>query len=467
MHAWSEIFWKRYPALYLALCFLLGIASAFYLYLLPLIFFIPKKKLWWIVLAGLLYFKCLYPSFPPSGEGVAIFHIEEVKSHSGPFHSSLVYVGKVKSFRSDNGTWHRIPCRLYMYQRKNRPKANCDYVIPSAELIEFAPHRYILKGKGKWLPIEKTFSLAEWRFQTKEKVKQALQSHYKDKRNFALMSALLTGNLENRILSYQFGAVGLQHLLAISGFHFALLTLFLAFLLRRFLPERAMAACLIVLLCGYFFYMGGAPSISRAWIGVMIFLIGMLFSFRPTALNALGMALLCALVLDPLVVTEIGFQLSFGATLGILLFYKTFEQKFEVLLPKRPFDQLKQMPHLDQWGYLLCAYIRKVLALNGAVLTFTLPLLLFHFHTFPLLSLVYNLFFPLLFSFLMAGLMLGLFIPGVSFINGYYASFLLDLIANAPKRLMFHLGVKEALILSASIVLFIGIKKGYYSLRKI
>lgn len=119
--------------------------------------------------------------------------------------------------------------------------------------------------------------------------------------------------------------------------------------------------------------MGNAPSISRAWIGVMIYLVGLLFSFRPSALNALGVALLTALVIDPLVIIEVGFQLSFGATLGILLFYKLFEEKLQILLPKRPYKELLQMQKLDQWGYLMCAYIRTVLALNGAVLTFTPP----------------------------------------------------------------------------------------------
>jgi len=455
----NSLVWKRYPALVVAVAFLIGIASAFHIYLLVFALLIPKRQLWLVSLAGLLYCKLLYPSFPASEEGSALFHIEEVKHHTGPFHSGLVYVGKVKSFSSKRGTWHRIPCRLYMYKQKSRPLAHCDYLIPKASLSEIAPHRYILKGKGEWLPIEKSFSLAERRFQIKEKAKKLMKSQYKDKRTRDLMTALLTGSLENRILSYQFGRVGLQHLLAISGFHFALLTLFLAFVLKRFLPERVMAACLILLLSIYFFYMGSAPSISRAWIGVMIFLLGMLFSFRPTALNALGMALLIALLSNPLVVIEIGFQLSFGATLGILLFYKVFEEKLQFLLPKRPFRELKQMPPLDQWGYLLCAYIRKVLALNGAVLTFTLPLLLFHFHTFPLLSLVYNLFFPLLFSFLIGGLVLGLIIPGVNLLNGIYAAFLLDLIANAPKRLMFHLGVREALIIAALGIILLGIKK--------
>jgi len=453
MNSLSEIFWRRYPALYLALCFLLGLASACHLYLFTLTLFIPKKALWGVVLMGLIYFKCLYPSLPPGGEGVAVFQIEEVKRHKGPFHSSLVYVGKVKAFRQGSRAWYRIPCRLYMHHKKNRPKANCEYLIPSATLIKISPFRYILKGAGEWLPVKRTFSFAEWRFQAKERVRNMLRAHYTDKRSYALMSVLFTGDSESSILSYQFGKVGVQHLLAISGFHFAILSLFLALLLKLFLPKRGVIAGLIPFLCAYLFYMGGAtPSISRAWIGMITFTIGILFSFRPTALNSLGISLLFAL-LSPLTMANISFQLSFSATLCILIFYKKFQKTLELLLPKRPFDQLQRMPLLDQGGYLICSYIRNVLALNGAVLTFTLPLLIFHFHSFPLISLIYNLFIPPLFVFLMGGAILGLFIPGVSFINGHYTSLLLDLIANAPKKLGFCLGIKTTLMLATSIVL--------------
>jgi len=440
---------QKYPALFWGLAFLIGIASSFHFYLLAFALLLPKKKLWCIALFGLLYSALLIPSFPQSGEGSAVFHIEEVKRHNGPFNSCLVYRGKVKKFSSVDGEFRRIPCQLYMYKKKNRPLAHCDYLIPKASLLEIAPHRYILRGKGEWIPIENSFSFAEKRFEVKESIKKFIKSKYSKRRVQDLMGALLIGNLESRTLSYQFSKVGLKHLLAISGFHFALLTLFLAFVLKRFLNERALAATLIILLTTYFVYMGGAPSISRAWIGVMIFLIGMVFSYRPTALNTLGVALLVALILNPIVALDIGFQLSFGATLGILLFYKLFDAKFETLLPKRPFIILKQMPPIDQWGYLICTYIRKVLALSCSVMTFTLPLLLFHFHTFPLLSLVYNLFFPFLFTFLIGGMIIGMIIPGESVINGIYADFLLDLIANAPKRLMFNLGVTQALVIAA------------------
>jgi len=453
----NEIFWKRYPALYLALCFSLGIASAFHLYFLIFLFFIYKKKFWLVTFAAFFYFTSMYPSFPTTEKGAALFHIEEVTWHKGPFHTSLLYRGKARSFVSKNGTWHHIPCRVYMRQKINRPKANCDYLMTAVELIEVAPYRYILKNHGEWIPLEKRPSLAEWRFQIKSKIKQFLRSHYQDTTTYALICALCTGNVENRILSYQFSTVGLHHLLAISGFHFALLTLFFTLVLKRFLHERALALCLILLLSCYFFYMGSTPSISRAWIGVILFLVGMLCSFRPKALNALGIALLTALIIEPLILVDIGFQLSFGATLGILLFYKIFEQKCEIFLLKRSFTKLKQMPFLDQCGYLFCSYIRKTLALNGALLPFTLPLLLFHFHTFPLISLVYNLFFPLLFSLLAIILLIALVIPGVSYINGYYVSFLLNFVTNAPKQLMFHMGIREGLVLGCIGIFFVGI----------
>ena len=335
MEKWSQSFWKYYPALYLAIVFLIGILSAFHLWSLLLLLFIPKKQLWFIAFSALIFFKILYPSFPTENTGTALFHIEEVKRHAGPFTSGLVYVGSLKSFHTNDQTYHRLPCRFYIRQKKNRPLAHCDYLISQATLIETSPYHYILKSKNPWIPVKGSHSFAEWRFQLKERVRSHLKSHYTEARVYHLMAALLTGNMDNRILSYQFGLLGQQHLLAISGFHFALFAFFLAFILKRFLPPRILAIVLVILLSGYFFYMGNTPSISRAWIGVIIFLLGKVFYLRPTALNTLGIALLLALVLDPLVITEVGFQLSFGATLGILLFYQPIEKGLE-LAEKKP-----------------------------------------------------------------------------------------------------------------------------------
>lgn len=448
-------FWKRTPALYLALLLMIGIGSAFFLPLLVFISIFPKRLFWVVALIGFLYVKLLYPSFPLEEKGSAQFHIEEVKRYAGPIHNSFVYSGKIKMASHPS-----FPCKIYLHPNKKPLPANRDYFFKEGILTKIQTGHYLFKPKSPWQPLPNTSSLAEWRFQKKESVRRSIHSRFKNKKVAILLTGLATGTLESRFLAFHFSAVGLSHLLAISGFHFALLSFFLAIPLKRILPEKVFALTLIVLLSSYFFYMGGAPSISRAWIGILIYLVGMLFHLRPHPVNTLGVALFCALAFDPLILTNVGFQLTFSATLGILLFYNPLEKKLTALLPKRPYDALLKMSRLDQCGYLLCTYLRKALALQGSVLTFTLPLILFHFETYPLLSLIYNLFYPLFFSILLA-----LFLLHLDFLTAPFASFLITLIEGAPKRLLFQLGVTEAV--AGGVVLIVAVLIRLFALRRI
>ncbi|MEM8727245.1 MAG: ComEC/Rec2 family competence protein [Chlamydiota bacterium] len=449
------LLWKRCPALYVALLTLIGIAGAFSLPFLAFTLFFKKRLLQPVPLVVFAYVKLLYPNLPVEDFGRAHFHIQEVEKHLGPVQTTLRYSGTIKTFEGKKGTYRRLVAQLYLSPNQKRAVANKDYLI-SGTLSKISTGHYLFKPSKKtgWIPIEKTTSSAEWRYEKKQRVKKWIRSRFKDKKVYLLMSALTTGNLESRYLAYQFNAVGLQHLLAVSGFHFALLSFFLTFILKRFLPEKIVALCLIVLLSLYFFYMGSAPSISRAWIGILIYLIGLLFHYRPNPLNTLGVALLAALLSNPLILFRIGFQLSFGATLGILLFYFPIETFLQRLLPKRSYDLLLKLPRIDQWGYLLCSYLRSVSALQGAVLTFTLPLLLLHFQTFPLISLFYNLFFPFLFS-----ILLGLFLLHLDFLTEPFASFLITLIENAPKKLLFSITPLQTFLILLPFLLSLGLKK--------
>ena len=119
MKKWFNSTWKHCPALYLSLLFLVGIFSAFHLWGLLFLIFIPKKT------SLPTSFFCLFllqnavsKFFPITVQGTALFHIEEVKPHAGPFASGLVYIGHVKSFCTTNKTWHRLPCRFYTNKTK-------------------------------------------------------------------------------------------------------------------------------------------------------------------------------------------------------------------------------------------------------------------------------------------------------------------------------------------------------------
>ncbi|MEM7175246.1 MAG: ComEC/Rec2 family competence protein [Chlamydiota bacterium] len=447
---WNQLlatFWDRFPALYLSFFFLIGIATVS----MPVscfgcLFSATKKKFvagLVISALGYFYFSSLYPTltFEQEMTGNALVHIHHVKHHASPFKTSIIYEVTLKNFKTKNLTLKNLPCRLYLNKKEPRPPANRDYLLSHATLIESSPHYYLLKltKNSSWQPVNLSFSFAEWRYQLKKKIRQRLKAQFSDRQVYHLVAALVTGDLENRLLTFQFRRVGLQHLLVISGFHFALLSLLLLACFRSYLPQRVSALILLLLLGSYAFYLGPAPSIGRAWTAVLIFLSARYLSYRFSVLNALGVALFSALIATPIIVFNIGFQLSFAATLGILLFYTPLEKHLRSLLPQRPFAATLTLLPLDKLGYFITSYLRKVLALNGAVTLLTLPLVLFHFQKFPLLSFLYNLFFPLLFSLVLILALASSIFPFLSTITAFYANFLLQLVNHAPRRLSYFL----------------------------
>ena len=441
-------FYRHFPALYSGLYFLIGISTAFHLSFLivGLLFFTIERKIFFllIILIGFLYTKALHP-FPDLKEeqiyGSGVFHFEKIKRFKTPFHTKIACDGILLVFQTKTNIYHRLPCRLYFSMHENRPQENKNYFINDCLLINHHSKTFTLKTtkKTKWRIFKKSNSYAKWQFKMKEKVRAFAKKSFKNKQVISLVSTLLTGDRENRLMTYHFNRLGLTHLLTISGFHFALLTFLLSFLLRLFLSRKQTGLILVFLLSLYFTYMGAAPSINRAFSGVILLLLAPLFYRTYNALNALGISLIAALMANPPVVKDIGFQLSFSATFAILLFYSPFEKGLQKIFKKRLFSCVQTFSLKDQLGAILSHYLRKVLALNGAIIIFTFPIFIFHFHNFPLMSLFYNLFYPFLFSIMLFFLLISLVLPFLCPIVEFYLTFLLDIVLYAPKKLLFSL----------------------------
>ncbi len=440
-------FFRKHPALYLGIYLSIGSGVFFHtsiIFLLIPLFFCEKLAIWKGLLIAILsffYAKELY-QFPqiPETTGTAYFKIHTIRKHYTPFSSCMLYEGTCVSFKVDGKTTAKnLPCRVYA-PFKNRPLGTCDYIIPNTTLIEITPFRYILKINKKldWISVENTTSLSENRYGIKESIQGYLRSHYKEMRIYHLMSALATGHLEHRNLSYEFGRLGIQHVVAISGFHFALIALFLGFFLKRVFSLEIVTICLTLLITIYYFYIGNTPSINRAWIGIMMMLIGYLLNLRTTGLNVLGIALCYTALIDPIILTHLGFQLSFAATFGILTYYSIFEKILRTLLPKRNLSELLHLTTFNQYGAFFAAMIRNSLAINAAVHLTLIPILLFHFHHFPILSLMYNLFIPCCITITMLLLLLQFHT-----INAYYSSKILMLIASPPKIIDYHIRISS------------------------
>lgn len=400
------LFWKHCPALHVGLSLLVGaaipLACSWGLLLpAPLLMHTKKKvgQTLLFVFLGALYTFWMIPSGPTGDEpvlGRGAFHIENVKVQPSPFHKSYLYKGKITHFTSKEGIcFYNLPCTLTLPYKKGNPPANIDYLIEGT-LHAKENHSYHLKPKKniQWKPISETWSFAEARLQAKEKVRAFLKTKIPHPKSSAFLTALATGEIDERTLMLEFGRLGIQHILAISGFHFALIAGFLTIFLRLFLPIRYAAALLLLLLTLYFGFIGNAPSVTRAWIGISLYLAAQIGGLRTSGLNALGVALIGEIVYNPLLILHLGFQLSFLATIAILILYPLLNHALTYLLPKRPLDNLIMMSSLEQHIYLLGAFLRQALSINLAVHLATVPLLLFLFHKFPLLSVAYNLFIP-------------------------------------------------------------------------
>jgi competence protein ComEC len=139
----------------------------------------------------------------------------------------------------------------------------------------------------------------------------------------AVLEALLLGE-DGRmdpgtILSLQ--QTGLYHLFAISGGHIAIIT-FLLFSLFRFLrmPQRASSLVLVLFLVFYTFLVEGSPSVLRATLMTLAYLVGRLLWKDVRVLNTIAFTAFVLLLANPFSLFDAGFQLTYAATLAIILF---------------------------------------------------------------------------------------------------------------------------------------------------
>lgn len=115
---------------------------------------------------------------------------------------------------------------------------------------------------------------------------------------------------------------GLFHLFAISGAHIGMISFMLFGLMKVLrLPVRFSYGCLIVLLVLYALLVEGRASVVRAIIMSIAFLLGKLLWKDTHLLNTIGLSGFVILLFNPFQLFDSGFQLTFAATLSIILFY--------------------------------------------------------------------------------------------------------------------------------------------------
>ncbi len=376
------------------------------------------------------------PSIPPSGvDGEFLFTPSSVSASRSSFRSQWNYQGTVK-FEG-----FTLPCQVSLPKQQTtvRPPADRAYLVKGT-LKPGHGYRYSLypDKEAPWFPVEGTHTWAEWRYASKQRVKEYVSKYYPSYQSTEFLGGILTGDFEDQAVKRSFGRAGLQHILAISGFHFTILTTVVLFLLRLALPPKYALNLLLLFLCSYFVFLGLGASILRAWLMSLIAIIGLLSRQTPVALNSLGFAVLAVLLIDPHLTYSIGFVFSFSVTASILLFFPIFKELLDRVFSPKDINTLKQLNFWDQHAYVIVSAAKNVIALSLAVNVAAIPLTLYFFGKFPLISLLCNLVVPLMVSVCMLLFVLGIFVPWLHYLNRSLVSMLLDFVNQLPAPLHVH-----------------------------
>lgn len=205
----------------------------------------------------------------------------------------------------------------------------------------------------------------------------------------ALLTGILLGDDSGmpRTLRDDFLQTGMTHIIAISGFNIAVLIALLDRLTGPILPRRPAAVIIMIFLVLYAMLIGAGAlgiraSVIRATLMGIAYLTGLRLMGRPTmAVAGLFCAAFLMTLAQPQALWDIGFQLSFAATLGLMLYAGSLTQRLDRSVS--PF----LMPSARARVMKLATDI-VIVTLAAQVLT--LPLILFHFGRLSLASLPAN-----------------------------------------------------------------------------
>lgn len=213
--------------------------------------------------------------------------------------------------------------------------------------------------------------------------RSSLSGGAKDFINTALTGNSTTFSDDTRDI---FSKAGLAHILALSGLHVGIIALAATILLwpLYILRHRKLHTLLtILLLWMYALITGLSPSVTRAVIMATVFLTANLLQRHYSVWNALCLAALIILLIDPESLFSIGFQLSFAAVAGIILFARVLNP-----IPKHLFIRN---------SVVACLTISIAAMLGTAVLS------AYYFHSLPIYFTLSNTIIALLLPVLLGG----------------------------------------------------------------
>lgn len=289
-------------------------------------------------------------------------------------------------------------------------------VLPNGNPMEFDYSRYLrihnvthqsYVNDANWQKIESLGNVfLTWIYGVRENLGNVLDQSGMKGSNLMVARALILGeksSLDRETLR-TFSSAGAMHVLAVSGLHVGIVMLIFSFILKpiKRLPKGRILFVVCVVLCIWFYALitGMSSSVLRAAVMFSFVIVGKELERESSIYQSIMVSALLLILVEPFVLFQVGFQLSYLAVLGIVF-----------LQPK--------IYNLLYTKYFLLDKVWQISSVSIAAQLATFPLGLYYFHQFPNFFMISNLIvIPLAFAILIAGMVYFAFfwIPGLSYI---------------------------------------------------
>lgn len=188
-----------------------------------------------------------------------------------------------------------------------------------------------------------------------------------------LLLAILLGDKDklSEDIQESFKTSNLSHMLAVSGAHVSYIILGLTYVLQNSIigKKNGKIVCIIFLLA-FMAITNFTPSVTRACIMAILTLFSSIIYRKSDVYTNISVVALITLIFNPYSLLDLGFQLSYGGTIGIIIFIKRIQEKKS---NSKVINYIKQMA-------LVSIYANIII----------IPIMMYHFNTVSFTFIISN-----------------------------------------------------------------------------
>jgi competence protein ComEC len=243
-------------------------------------------------------------------------------------------------------------------------------------------HAYMADGVATRLPFTGGTPLLHLIYTFKEMAVEQIYRLFSDP-EASLLAGILLGD-DNGLpadLQQAYQNTGTAHIIAISGFNITIIASLLVSLFSRLFGPRKGAFAAVAGIAMYTILVGATPSVLRAAIMGGLAILARQLGRRQNGLNTLAFTAAVMAAIDPNTLWDVGFQLSFAATLGLILYAQPLQDWFTALLARRISLETARR---------ICTPISTFMFFTLAAQLTTLPIMAWHFGRISLVSVIAN-----------------------------------------------------------------------------